>query len=76
MSTRPQAPDVETVGAGGAAAGRAERREAAVPDGCSGCVARLWPLNRERIHSSLGYLTPTEFEQQWRAEKAASPTIQ
>ena len=32
--------------------------------------------NRKRIHSSLGYLTPTEFEQQWRAEQTASPTIQ
>jgi transposase InsO family protein len=24
--------------------------------------------NTERIHSSLGYLTPSEFERRWRAE--------
>jgi transposase InsO family protein len=29
--------------------------------------------NRKRIHSSLGYLTPDEFEAQWREQNAKSP---
>lgn len=29
----------------------------------------------KRIHSSLGYLTPAEFEAQWRAQPAATPVV-
>jgi hypothetical protein len=29
---------------------------------------------RQRIHSSLGWLTPVEFEQQWRAQQRLSAT--
>lgn len=32
--------------------------------------------DRKRIPSSLGDLTPAEFEQPWRAEGTASPTVQ
>src|SRR5262249_56461102 len=31
--------------------------------------------NRKRIHSSLGYLTPSEFEQQWLKQQSDEPAV-
>jgi transposase InsO family protein len=38
-------------------------------------VEYLGYYNTERIHSSLGYLTPSEFERRWRAENEQGGTI-
>lgn len=38
-------------------------------------VEYLGYYNTERIHSSLGYLTPSEFERRWRADNAQRGTI-
>jgi len=38
-------------------------------------VEYLGYYNTERLHSSLGYLTPSEFERRWRAENDQGGTI-
>lgn len=38
-------------------------------------VEYLGYYNTERIHSSLGYLTPSEFERRWRADQLRGETI-